>query len=277
MSTNASPFFSIVTVVLNDLAGLKSTQASLGRQICTDYEWIVIDGRATEEVANYLVSLGHLPLTWISEKDRGIYDAMNKGVSKAIGRYVVFMNAGDEFSNEDALLKISNCLKAATMPDLCFAGCDIRFPGGRKFYRRPKLIAKSISHGLPAVHQATFYKRTTMLAPAYDLKYKISGDYYIAATYFAKSATACYLHERIAVFNTGGVSTRYTLKSLRECWSIQGDILNLSLGRRLMSLARRFLAHRTLQLLHVFPTCSPRTSAPGPCSGPSINTGSRKS
>ncbi len=86
--------FSVITVTRNNLVGLRRTHESLRIQSCGDYEWIVVDGASDDGTADYLKKTG---ANWVSEPDRGIYDAMNKGIARAQGRWLIFMNAGDEF------------------------------------------------------------------------------------------------------------------------------------------------------------------------------------
>lgn len=99
------PLVSIISVNLNDRAGLARTLASIGRQTLADRESIVIDGGSTDgsvDVIREQAAAG-VVADWVSEKDSGIYEAMNKGIRRAKGTYLVFMNGGDEFSSDDAL------------------------------------------------------------------------------------------------------------------------------------------------------------------------------
>ena len=86
----------IITVNYNHCEGLRRTMESVFRQTCHDYEYIVIDGGSTDGSADLLrVSAGRIDY-WVSEPDRGIYHAMNKGVARATGEYLLFLNSGDE-------------------------------------------------------------------------------------------------------------------------------------------------------------------------------------
>ena len=101
--------FSVVTVVLNDLEGLKKTRESLIGQDYQNFEWIVWDGESTDNTLHFLQSMQD-KVKWRSKKDSGIYDAMNQGVSMAGGDYVVFMNAGDVFFDKETLAKVAEVL-----------------------------------------------------------------------------------------------------------------------------------------------------------------------
>ena len=94
------PLFSVISVTYNNLKGLQNTFKSLRLQTFTDYEWIVVDGGSYDGTLDFL---SDKPCKLISEKDDGIYDAMNKGIGKANGDYLIFMNAGDVFADADIL------------------------------------------------------------------------------------------------------------------------------------------------------------------------------
>ena len=88
---------SIIVVTLNNLKGLKKTLSSCQKQQIINNEVIVIDGASTDGTVAYLNSFSELNNSWVSEKDHGIYNAMNKGLSYAKGKWIIFMNAGDVF------------------------------------------------------------------------------------------------------------------------------------------------------------------------------------
>lgn len=92
----SKPVLSIVTVVYNNLAGLEVTYNSLAPQLTLQDEWIVVDGGSTDGTVEFLRRLNQANLTWSSEQDLGIYDAMNKGAYRAKGTYLLFLNSGDE-------------------------------------------------------------------------------------------------------------------------------------------------------------------------------------
>jgi glycosyltransferase involved in cell wall biosynthesis len=93
----APPAFSIVTATFNAGELLDRTQASLSAQTCREFEWIVIDGGSSDDTVERIKRAGPLVTSWISERDRGIADAWNKGIELAKGRYVLILNAGDTY------------------------------------------------------------------------------------------------------------------------------------------------------------------------------------
>jgi glycosyltransferase involved in cell wall biosynthesis len=98
-----APRFSIITIGRNDLAGLKVAAQSITSQTCQDLEWIVSDGASTDGSAEWLESANLAYLDFISEPDKGIQDAYNKGIARATGEILVFINSGDMFAANETL------------------------------------------------------------------------------------------------------------------------------------------------------------------------------
>jgi putative colanic acid biosynthesis glycosyltransferase len=251
-SAAQDPFFSIITVVYNDLDGLRRTEASIRRQTETDFEWRVVDGGSTDGTAEFLRSLDLPYLYWTSERDHGIYDAMNKGTAGASGRYLVYMNGGDAFKDDLCLSEVRHCLERSNYPELLYGGANWRFTNGTTQYRAPRKMETAIRHGLPGMHQATFYRRDFLDSPPYDLSYPVSADYYLSARCFRRGARAVYLNRALADFSVGGNSMKKANQSLCDAWRIQREVLGLGLSTRLTSVIRRFVAHRALACLHRF-------------------------
>ena len=246
------PFFSLVTVTFNDCAGLRRTEESVRAQTERDFEWVVVDGGSKDDTVDFLKSLDFPFLAWKSERDKGIYDGMNKGTARSVGRYVIYVNGGDAFADAQCLAEARKAIEAAGQPELCYGGCDYLFANGRRKYRPSRKLESAIYHGLPGMHQATFYRRDFLDVPPYDLKYPVSADYYISARCFVRGARACYVNRAIAAFTVGGTSMKKAGDSIREALEIQRDVLKMSWASRTSSAVRRYAAHRVLSFLHHF-------------------------
>jgi len=235
--------FSVITVVLNDLVGLKKTQRSVMEQKGADFEWIVHDGGSGEKITSYLQSLGSR-VRWVSERDQGIYDAMNRAVSMCSGDYVVFMNAGDTFCDGATLAKVATALSASKQAaDILFGGAMLSFPGsGKRAYRSPRLVENSLWHGVPANHQATFYRKSLLEVTPYDLQYPLCGDYYLSAMLIQNGANSLYLNEPLAIFEVGGQSYKKLRQLFMEPYRIQRDVLGMPIHYRLASIVKRFVS-----------------------------------
>lgn len=236
-----SPLFSVVTVVRNDRAGLARTRASLAAQRRRDFEWVVVDGASTDGTVDDLRADREPALRWSSEPDAGIYDAMNKGTRRAAGRYVVYLNAGDELVAGDALARVASVIEAAPEePDVVFAGAALVLPNGVELHWHP-LPLGYVRHGLPANHQATYYRRASIPAAPYDPSYRICGDYEIIARLSLRAPSVASLDAPVVRFHAGGVSTARPVQLWRECLRVQREVLGLPPAERARSAARRAL------------------------------------
>lgn len=232
------------------MAGLALTQSSIANQSYEDFEWIVIDGGSSDGTVTLLEQCNQNNLRWISEKDDGIYDAMNKGIGMCRGDYVVFLNAGDCFSDSRVVAEVSDFLSAPQgLPvDVLCCGANLVLADGRKVYRPPKRVDEYIWHGLPANHQATYYRRVALGTQPYDLRFKICGDYFLAATLYIKKATFGYLDRHVVEFYLDGVSYSWRKELFMEPYAIQQKVLLLGFGWRILSLLKRFVSGAVLRL-----------------------------
>jgi putative colanic acid biosynthesis glycosyltransferase len=160
---------SIITVTLNNLQGLKQTLDSIKSQNVNQaelLEWIVIDGGSSDNTPNFLNSLClDFPLIFKSETDKGIFDAMNKGIRLSSGKFVLFLNAGDVLSNIDILSEVSNIF-SLNKNHLISGLVEMRY---KKIYK--------ISDLKPWVnHQSVFIPRELIVEYMFDENLKYFGD-----------------------------------------------------------------------------------------------------
>lgn len=173
-----APLFSIITITFNAEGVLAPTLDSLGEQDFTDFEHVVIDGASTDSTLGLLAE-GKLPQTrLLSEPDAGLYDAMNKGLRMARGKYVLFLNAGDAFHSHDTLSKYAAA--AAGNPsviygDTILVDADRKFVGRRHLSVPQRLDFKSFRRGMLVCHQAFMVRKD--ITGFYDLSYRFSADY----------------------------------------------------------------------------------------------------
>lgn len=202
------PFFSIVTVTLNHLSGLKNTYDSLLAQNFSDYEWIVVDGSSTDGTIEYL---DQTQAIYISEPDNGIYDAMNKAIAKASGQYIWFMNAGDLFADIDVL---SDVLK--------FSDADFIYGDALENERYKKARShRSIECGMFTHHQAMIYKAELLKPLKYDLHYQIASDYDLTFRFLNHAKKVRYISKPLCVFEQGGISQTNVVKGRKEQFMIR--------------------------------------------------------
>jgi putative colanic acid biosynthesis glycosyltransferase len=159
---------SLITANLNDAAGLSATAESVARQTYQSHEWLVVDGGSTDGSRDVLRRFERLIDDWSSEPDQGVYDAMNRGLRRARGQYVMFLNAGDRLADASALERIVQALLERPGIDLLFGGTILDLPTGQQIYRAPHAPQPRLRFGLPAYHQATVARRAMHLDTPFD-------------------------------------------------------------------------------------------------------------
>lgn len=210
------PFFSVITVTLDNIAGLKATHESLSRQTFQDFEWLVCDGGSGD---GSLAFLADTDAQLVSRSDSGIYDGMNKGLEAARGAYVLFLNAGDALAGDDVLQSIR---EAADDADFIYGDSFEEIAGVR--YAKPARSHSRIASGMFTHHQAMLYRRSSLGDMRYNRDYKIAADYDFTAQLLAKSRTVRKIDMPICVFEAGGVSQMQAALGRREQYQIRQDL-----------------------------------------------------
>ncbi len=207
---------SIITINRNNAAGLEKTMRSVASQIVGDFEYVVIDGASTdgsvEVIRSFEASLGER-LKWISEPDKGIYNAMNKGIGMATGDYLQFLNSGDSLVSDDITKRMTEALKSKGYPsilygnmlkdmpdgkamrDRCFAGREISFLG---FY------TGSLNHSSAYIRRSLF-DRYGM----YDEGFKIVSDWkWFLQAIILGGEKPVYVDMDVTLFDMNGISEK---------------------------------------------------------------------
>lgn len=210
------PFFSVITITRNNLTGLQRTAASIGAQTYGNYEWIVIDGASTDGTAEFMHTR---TAQLLSEPDRGIYDAMNKGLSRARGAYVLFMNAGDSFAAGDTLLRLHADM-AGDLADFVYGDALETLPGGALAYKKSRTAAH-YRQGMITHHQSMLYRRDAIGAGRFDTIFSIAADFAFTLGFIENSHKITRVPYPICVFEPGGISQRQSLRGRREQFTIR--------------------------------------------------------
>lgn len=175
---NPQPLISVITITRNAARVITPTMQSVAAQTCDDFEHLLIDGASTDDTTVIARRTGIPSLRIVSEPDKGLYDAMNKGLRLARGRYVIFLNAGDAFHSPDTLEAYAReALRGADIicADTVIVDADRDVIGPRHLSAPDRLDFESFSHGMLVCHQAFMVRRD--LAPEYDTSYRFSADY----------------------------------------------------------------------------------------------------
>lgn len=205
---------SIITATFNSAKTLKNTIQSVLRQTNKDFEYLIIDGGSTDETIDIVKSYESEfsgRLKWVSEKDQGIYDAMNKGIKMASGDVVGILNSDDYFTSDDILQTVDNAFKSheidAIYGDIHF----IRDGNPQKcvrYYSSSMFRPFWLRFGFMPAHPSFYCKREIFdKAGLYSLDYKIGADYEMMVRLFKRhKIKSLYVNKDFVTMRTGGAS-----------------------------------------------------------------------
>jgi glycosyltransferase involved in cell wall biosynthesis len=214
---NEAPLVSIITVVFNGEKVIPRTIDSIRKQAWKNFEYIVIDGNSKDNTLDILRLNEDIITYWQSEPDKGLYDAMNKGLKTAKGYYVCFLNAGDQLYDENTLKNIFEGLNP--LPDVVYGETMIVDAEGKEIGLRrlkapEKLTWRSFINGMLVCHQSIYVKRE--LADSYNLKYKIAADYEWVLKALKKAKNIHNSRLVVTRFLDGGINKKNIRRGLSE-------------------------------------------------------------
>ena len=194
--------YTIITINYNNKEGLERTIKSTAKQTFKNFEYIVIDVGSTDGSVEVIKQYASEIDIWVSEKDNGIYHAMNKGVSHAHGDYLLFMNSGDTFHSPDVLNSVAGYQEDIICGKVMKGSATT--PSGH--FKSTITLVDLIRRSLP--HQAMFIRRELILQHPYDERYKILSDwkFCIQALIFDNCSFRS-ISTVIANYDTNGIST----------------------------------------------------------------------
>jgi glycosyltransferase involved in cell wall biosynthesis len=176
----STPIFSIITITFNAGKILESTILSILNQSYPHIEYIIVDGNSSDSTKDIISQYEAGIARWVSEPDRGLYDAMNKGLRMATGDYVWFLNAGDVLAHSNTVKELASIAERNGIPDILYGETNLMDSGGkiiaaRRLKAPSTLTWKSFRTGMLVCHQAFVAKRE--IAEEYDLQYRFSSDF----------------------------------------------------------------------------------------------------
>ena len=199
------PVFSIITVVWNCQNTIEKTIQSIIGQTYPNIEYIIIDGNSTDKTIDIIKQYKNHIALWISEPDKGIYDAMNKGIKLAQGNYINFMNAGDVFADDRILSKIADTglLNAADVIFGDFIAVDEDSKMDRMIKAKP---LSKLWKGAIASHQSVFVNSDIIKKNLFDTKLDIAADYKQLLTLQQQGYVFQYIPQVITKTSIDGIS-----------------------------------------------------------------------
>ncbi|WP_419179426.1 glycosyltransferase family 2 protein [Mycolicibacterium iranicum] len=232
MKTSTDPLLSIITVTFNDRVALESTLASCRRQRGEreDCEFIVIDGGSTDGSHEIIGTFHDVITAYASEPDRGIYDAMNKGLAAASGTYVMYLNAGDVWADESSLQAVRQALVDNESCEWLIGGA-VTLDGGKSARRIKNIPHSWLRHAFgiqPHCHQSTFVRRALMSSiGGFSEAYEFAGDFDLILR-IGLIAPPAYLDRVVVTYAGGGVSAINGAKIPRLQHRIRSDRFQMS-------------------------------------------------
>jgi len=222
---------SIITVVHNSAVTIKDTLASVAAQSHPELEYIVIDGASTDDTLNIVRSHGNLVTTLVSEPDRGIYDAMNKGLALATGDLVGFLNADDMFAHPDVVASIARAAEQDPAADAVYGDIvyvrEDRPDQVLRYWRSGAFTRSRLRFGWMPPHPTCYVRRSRLpTLGGFKGQLRIAADYdFVLRTLARAGARAAYVPDVLVRMRAGGASNRSLAamirKSREDLWALR--------------------------------------------------------
>lgn len=244
-----SPSLSIITVCFNAESTIGNTIKSVYSQTWPNIEHIIIDGGSIDKTLKIVEQSPRRNSYFLSEKDNGLYDAMNKGLQKATGDYIMFLNADDALYSSDTIEEVfHSCNDADALYGEAMLinehGKEIGLRSVKTPHKVPEQLTwKSLRFGMVVSHQAFIIRRS--LALPYNLQYRVCADIDWMIRCLKQCKTVCNSHEIICNFRAGGTSHKNQKLAWKERYKIFNQhygIMNNILNHILISF--RYLIHK---------------------------------
>jgi glycosyltransferase involved in cell wall biosynthesis len=217
-SLSNMPLITVVTVVFNGAKILEETIKSVINQNYNNVEYIIIDGGSTDGTLDILRKYQNIIDYWVSEPDNGIYDAMNKGIDLANGKWINFMNAGDIFLNSNVIKNIFFGQHFKNI-QIIYGNHKVRGKNDRiRLAKKGKV--KNLWQGSQFCHQATFIAVDFHKCFPYNLHTKIVADFEFFYRAWKSKASFLDCRETICLFEAGGVSDVNRIDSILGWWIV---------------------------------------------------------
>lgn len=227
--------FTIITCTFNASKYIDRTLNSVRSQSYPHIEHFIIDGVSKDDTVKKAQTYAYdsrYPVIVKSEPDKGLYDAMNKGIQLAKGDYIIFLNAGDEFAEEDTLTSVAEQLKGDALPGVIYGNTDIVDENGNFLRKRrlappEKLSWRSFKHGMLVCHQSFYAKTDIAQKVPYNLNYKLSADVdwciRIMKETEQQGLALWNTHMTLSSYLEGGMSVQSHRASLKERFNVMSD------------------------------------------------------
>lgn len=212
------PVISVITVVFNGEKELEETIQSVLCQTYKNVEYIIVDGGSTDNSLEIIKKYESKLDYWISQKDQGIYDAMNKGIELASGTWINFMNCGDRFFSEGVLTNIFG-IKLQPVATILFGNWEVRYGSEKKLIRESG-VEDNLWKGSQFCHQSVFIPSSYHKTHPYNYKNKIVADFEFFYSAWKDKQSFKKIYEIVSSIDAGGISDRKRIAVIKAWWQI---------------------------------------------------------
>ena len=220
-----TPVLSIITVCYQAKEEVKKTITNVLQQTWKQFEYLVIDGASKDGTIQLLSNFKELfsehgiSYQYISEPDKGIYDAMNKGVRMAHGRWLLFLNAGDLLADSKIL---ENVFCQSPTEQILYGDALCIYQGNQKRY--PAMPLEHLYYEMSFCHQSAFIERSLLMEYPYNITYKVCADHHFFLSMYLKKKSFRYYPIPIAIYEIAGFSDQNKMLSHQEKHRMQKEL-----------------------------------------------------
>lgn len=226
------PKITVITVVYNARDDLEVTIDAIINQTYKNIEFIIIDGGSTDGTVDVIKKYSADVTTWISEADKGIYDAMNKGAVLATGDVVNFMNAGDIFATSSTVEEVAGEIIEGKN-SLYIGGWQVKYPDGTiKSNILGGINNQNVFYSMPVCHQSIFAPLYFLNKYKFDTNYKIAADFNFFLFCVSENSHMTIFNKELSCVTSGGVSDTMRIKTWNEYQDIHEKHFGINMQER---------------------------------------------
>ena len=231
-------FLTIITVVRNHAAGLEKTLSGIAESSEGTYrpEIILIDGESTDGTQEVVKKYSQLLSYWLSEPDEGPYDAMNKGLKKATGEWLLFLNAGDLLAGPQTLKKIFAIIENEHEADICYGDWMVDYPSFRTY--RKAAGVHELWKGMICSHQSMIFRTRNLREVGFPAGYSLAADFHAVCLLYQAGCRFRYIPEPLVTCESFGMSHRRMFRSALEQYHIAKALFPMTFGHRVFHFRR---------------------------------------
>ena len=245
---------SVITICYNSELSIERTIKSVLSQTYPNIEYIIIDGKSSDGTNTIIQKYQDNISKYISEEDSGIYNAMNKGLTMAIGEWVCFMNAGDVFVDNQTVERVFfTPIKNNVDVIYGYTFCNNKRRERKDFQMKQRLVfalmpkRKSFSMGF--CHQSTFVRTALAKSIGFDEKYKIAADYNMIYTIYKQGKTFYNSNTDISIFDNTGISSLKSIPLLKEVANIIREEDSILFYKEYVKILVKYIGRKLIYIL----------------------------